>query len=101
MIQFDFDKYYIKDNMKPALQKNADWLLGHGTVTITIQGHCDERGTVEYNMALGERRAKASKDYIVSLGVNPLKVKVVSYGKSRPLVDESNEAAWEKNRRAE
>ena len=75
-IHFDFDKYFIKDEMKPILQKNADWLLGHGTVTITIQGHCDERGTVEYNMALGERRAKAAKDYLVSLGVNSLKVKV-------------------------
>lgn len=101
MIHFDFDKYNIKDNMKPILQKNADWLLGHESVQITIEGHCDERGTVEYNMALGERRAKSAKDYLVSLGVNPQRIKVVSYGKSRPLIDESNEAAWAKNRRAE
>ena len=100
-IHFDFDKYNIKDNMKPILQKNADWLLGHESVQITIEGHCDERGTVEYNMALGERRAKSAKDYLVSLGVNPQRIKVVSYGKSRPLIDESNEAAWAKNRRAE
>lgn len=101
LIYFDFDKYNIKDNMKPVLRDNAEWLLEHETVEITIQGHCDERGTVEYNMALGERRAKAAKDYVVSLGVNPQRVSVVSYGKSRPLVDESNEAAWAKNRRAE
>jgi peptidoglycan-associated lipoprotein len=100
-IQFDFDKYTIKDEMKTVLQKNADWLINHKTVILTIEGHCDERGTVEYNMALGEKRAKAALDYLASLGVDIKSFRVLSYGKSRPFVDEHNEEAWLKNRRAD
>jgi peptidoglycan-associated lipoprotein len=69
-------------------------------VRITIEGHCDERGTREYNLALGERRANAAKDYLISLGVNPGRVKTISYGKERPVAMGSNEAAWAQNRRA-
>lgn len=101
MIHFDFDKYNIKDDMKPILQSNSDWLLKHETVEITIEGHCDERGTVEYNLALGEKRAKAAKKYLVSLGVNEARVKTISYGKNKPLIPNAkDEDSHYKNRRA-
>lgn len=101
-IHFDFDKYYIREDMKPILQKNGDWLLKFSTVIITIEGHCDERGTIEYNMALGERRAKAAMNYLVSLGVPTVRINTISYGKSKPLIPgASSEDDHFKNRRAE
>ncbi|MCP5103626.1 MAG: peptidoglycan-associated lipoprotein Pal [bacterium] len=100
-IHFDFDKYTIRDDMKPALQSNSDWLLGHGTVEIRIEGHCDERGTVEYNMALGEKRAYAAKKYLTDLGVSGAKIQVVSYGKSKPVVKGTDEDSHFQNRRDE
>ena len=101
MIHFDFDKYNIKDDMKPILQSNSDWLLKHETVEITVEGHCDERGTVEYNLALGEKRAKAAKKYLVSLGVNEARIKTISYGKNKPLIPNAkDEDSHYKNRRA-
>lgn len=100
-IYFDFDKYTIKDDMKPVLQNNADWLMGHAGVEIRIDGHCDERGTVEYNMALGEKRAKAAKEYLVTLGVGADRVTIVSYGKSKPLVKGIDEESHYQNRRDE
>lgn len=73
-IHFDFDKYTIRDDMKAVFQADADWLLGHSTVELIVEGHCDERGTIEYNIALGEKRAEAGRNYLVNLGVAPAKI---------------------------
>ena len=100
-VHFDFDKYFIRDDMKPVLEQNAQWLLGHSTVVITIDGHCDERGTEEYNMALGEKRADAAKKYLMNLGVPAEQMKTVSYGKTRPLVKGVDEESYYMNRRDE
>jgi peptidoglycan-associated lipoprotein len=100
-IHFDFDEYQIREDMKALLQANAEWLLHHGTVEVLIEGHCDERGTEEYNIALGEKRAEAAKNYLASLGVKTAKIKIVSYGKSRPLVTGTDEASFYENRRDE
>lgn len=100
-IHFDFDKYNLKEDMKPVLHKNADWLIKHSSVSIVVEGHCDERGTVEYNIALGEKRAEAAKQYLLSLGVAAGKVKIISYGKNKPLVKGVNDDTHYQNRRAE
>jgi len=99
-IHFDFDKYNIRDDAKEILRRNADWLKKNPAVKIQIEGHCDERGTNEYNLALGDRRAKATRDYLVSLGINPERISTISYGEERPLDSGHNEEAWAKNRRA-
>ena len=101
MIHFDFDKYDIKSNMKPVLHQNADWLLKHGQVEILMEGHCDERGTFEYNMALGEKRAESALNYLVSLGIKPERVKIISYGKTKLMVKGMDEESHYQNRRAE
>ncbi len=101
MIHFDFDRYFIRDDAKPVLESNAAWLKKFRTAKILIEGHCDERGTEEYNLALGEKRAKSTMDYLVSLGVSPDRIKIISYGKSQPLDPGHNEIAWQKNRRAQ
>jgi len=100
-INFDYDKYTIKDDMKPLLQKNAAWLLRHDRIKLAIEGHCDERGTEEYNMALGEKRAKAAQSYLVSLGVPADRMSVISYGKSNLLMSGNSEDDHYQNRRAE
>ena len=97
---FDFDKYDLREDARAALATDAEWLKKFPTIQILIEGHCDERGTTEYNLALGERRAGAAKDYLVSLGVDGGRIKIVSYGKERPVCTESTEACWQKNRRA-
>lgn len=101
MIYFDYDKYFIRDDAKIVLEKNAAWLKKWTTAKILIEGHCDERGTEEYNLALGEKRAKSTFDYLVSLGISPDRVKTISYGKSQPLDPGHNDASWQKNRRAQ
>lgn len=100
-INFDFDMYAIREDMKPIVQANANWLLKFPSVEVLIEGHCDEKGTIEYNIALGEKRAEAAKNYLVSLGLNAAKVKIISYGKSKPLVQGVDEASYFQNRRAE
>lgn len=100
-VHFDFDRYFIREDMKPNLQANADWLLKHRSVEIMVEGHCDERGTVEYNIALGEKRAESAKNYLTSLGVASDKIRIISYGKNRPLVAGVDETSWYQNRRAE
>ncbi len=100
-INFDFDQYSIREDMKAILQANANWLLKFASVEVLIEGHCDERGTVEYNIALGEKRAEAAKNYLVSLGMNAAKIKIVSYGKNKPLVQGENEESYFQNRRDE
>ncbi len=97
---FDFDKYSLKPDARNILQRQATWLNKFPSVTITVEGHCDERGTREYNLALGGRRANSAKNYLVALGVNPNRIKTLSYGKERPAVTGSNEAAWSQNRRS-
>jgi peptidoglycan-associated lipoprotein len=97
---FGFDKYTLKPQARKTLQRQAAWLKKFPALTIAIEGHCDERGTREYNLALAERRANSAKNYLVALGVNPNRVKVISYGKERPAVAGANEAAWSQNRRS-
>jgi len=99
-IHFDFDKADIREGDRAELAKNAEFLKKFDFLKVTIEGDCDERGTVEYNLALGERRAKAAYDYVVSLGVPADRLKTVSYGKEVPVCQESNEACWQRNRRA-
>lgn len=97
---FDFDKSELKPNARRTIESLAVWLSNYPAVTLTVEGHCDERGTREYNLALGERRASAVYDYLVALGVNPNRLSTISYGKERPAVLGSNEEAWAQNRRA-
>jgi peptidoglycan-associated lipoprotein len=101
MIHFDFDKYFIRDDAKPVLEANAEWLKQFNSIAIVIEGHCDERGTEEYNLALGEKRAKSTLDYLESLGISVDRIKIISFGKSQPIDFEHNEDAWQKNRRAQ
>ena len=98
-IYFGFDKFNLKADARQTLDKQGAWLKANPSVTVTLEGHADERGTREYNLALGERRANSVKDYLVSLGVNPARLKTISYGKERPVAMGSNEAAWGQNRR--
>lgn len=99
-IQFDFDKSDIKPEWKDGLKRIADFMRAWPKASLRIEGHCDERGTVEYNIALGDRRAYATKDYLAALGVAKDRLSTVSYGKERPLCTEANEACWSRNRRA-
>ena len=99
-IYFDTDRYNIDATDQQALAMQAQWLMKYPAKRITIEGHADERGTREYNLALGERRADAAKAYLVSLGVAANRISVVSYGKERPVALASNESAWAQNRRA-
>jgi peptidoglycan-associated lipoprotein len=90
----DLDQSILREDARPVLQKNAEWLLRWTSTRITIEGHCDERGTSQYNLALGERRASAAQDYLVSLGVPRDRVLVVSRGEESPACTESHEACW-------
>jgi peptidoglycan-associated lipoprotein len=100
VIYFDTDKYDIDSDDAAALRQQAQYLLQYGQIHATIEGHCDERGTREYNLALGDRRANAAKNYLVSLGVPAERLTTISYGKERPVALGSDEASWAKNRRA-
>jgi peptidoglycan-associated lipoprotein len=97
---FDYDKADIRADSRDVLAANATWLKKYPKVQFTIEGHADERGTAQYNLALGDRRANAAKDYLVSLGVDASRIKTVSYGKERPFASEHDEDSWQKNRRA-
>jgi peptidoglycan-associated lipoprotein len=99
-VLFDFDSYNVQEQYKPALKSLASWMMKHKDVDLSIEGHCDERGTNEYNLALGDRRARAVKDYLISLGVPSSRTQTMSYGEERPLCQEHTEACWAKNRRA-
>jgi peptidoglycan-associated lipoprotein len=100
-IYFDYDKALIRDDARPTLDMNAAWLKKFKTTKILIEGHCDERGTEEYNLALGEKRAKATEDYLLSSGIPADRMKIISYGKSQPIDPGHDESAWQKNRRAQ
>ena len=99
-VNFDFDKYEIRPTDAKTLDANAAWLKSNATMLVLIEGHCDERGTNEYNLSLGERRARATMNYLVSQGVAQSRLSVISYGEERPLCTDHNEACWAKNRRA-
>ena len=100
-IRFDFDDFSLNEEAKEILARNAAWLKKYVNVTIQVEGHCDERGSNEYNIALGERRAKSAQDYLVFLGVERERLSTISYGEEVPLDPGHNEDAWVKNRRAE
>ncbi|MEO6322998.1 MAG: peptidoglycan-associated lipoprotein Pal [Thermoanaerobaculia bacterium] len=99
-VYYEFDKADIREDQRNFLSANAEWLRKYNTVKVLIEGHCDERGTSQYNLALGDKRANAAKDYLVSLGIDGSRVETRSMGKERPFDMGHDEAAWSKNRRA-
>jgi peptidoglycan-associated lipoprotein len=99
-IFFGTDDYGIDDQDRATLDAQAAWLNAHPSVSVTIEGHCDERGTREYNLALGDRRANAAKNYLAAKGVSPARMTTISWGKERPVAEGSTEDAWAQNRRA-
>jgi peptidoglycan-associated lipoprotein len=96
---FDFDKSVLRDDAKASLDRNVAWLRANAGARVSVEGHCDERGTNEYNLALGERRAKAVKDYLVAAGIAANRIQTISYGEERPFVLGHDESAWRWNRR--
>ena len=98
-VYFDFDKYDIRPNDAKTLDGDAAWLKANADNLVLIEGHCDERGTNEYNLALGEKRAKAAMNYLVAQGVQASRITIISYGKERPVCTEKTEACWAQNRR--
>jgi peptidoglycan-associated lipoprotein len=99
-IHFDFDRYEIRPGDRRILDANAAWLKQNGNQLVLIEGHCDERGTNEYNLGLGERRARATMNYLVGQGVQASRFSIVSYGEERPICTEKTESCWAQNRRA-
>jgi peptidoglycan-associated lipoprotein len=99
-IYFDFDKFNLTPDARKILAEKASFLNANPEIKLKVEGHCDERGTREYNLALGERRAKSAQDYLIFLGINPNRISTISYGEERPLDPAHNEEAWAKNRRA-
>ena len=97
---FEFDQFVLSDSAKAVLNKKAKWLKDRPNAKALIEGHCDERGSTEYNLALGQKRAEAAMQYILALGINPSRVSTISFGKEKPADPGHNEAAWAKNRRA-
>jgi peptidoglycan-associated lipoprotein len=100
-VHFDFDSYNIKSEYEGALKSNASWLTGSKKAVAVIEGHCDERGTTEYNIALGDRRAKSTKSYLGNLGIDDKRLSTISYGEEKPLASCHEESCWWQNRRAD
>lgn len=100
-VYFDFDSYVLSAEARDTLKRNAEWMLKNSTVKVQVQGNCDERGSAEYNLALGENRAKTAVKYLNTLGISPNRLTYISYGKEKPVDPGQNEAAWAKNRRAD
>jgi len=98
-IYFDFDRAFVRDDAKAIMKANADWLKANSGVKVRIEGNCDERGTKEYNQALGQRRAASAKKYLTDLGISAKRISLISYGKEKPVCTESNEECWQKNRK--
>jgi len=98
-VYFDFDKYNLVDSSKKALDNNAQLLKDNASIIVRIEGNCDERGTVEYNLSLGEKRAAAAKKYLTDLGIDATRLQTISYGKEKPVALGHDEASWSKNRR--
>jgi peptidoglycan-associated lipoprotein len=99
-VVFEFDSYDLRGNARDILRGNADWLKSNPSVRIEVEGHCDERGTSEYNLALGAKRSQAAKDYLVGLGISPDRISTISYGEEIPVCTEASENCWTQNRRA-
>ena len=99
-IHFDLDKFDVNDQSRAILDSQAAWLAKYPNVTVSLEGHCDERGTREYNLGLGDRRANAAKNYLAAHGIAPGRISTISYGKERPIALGSDEASWAQNRRA-
>lgn len=100
-IYFDFDRSFIRDDARGTMKANAEWLKANPKIKIRIEGNCDERGTIEYNQALGQRRAQSAKKYLTDLGISANRISIISYGKEKPICTEHNEDCWQKNRRAD
>lgn len=98
-VYFDYDKSVLRDEARATLKEDAAWLKAHPKAKIRIEGNCDERGTVEYNQALGQRRAASAKRYLTDLGISGKRISLISYGKEKPVCTEGNESCWQKNRR--
>ncbi len=98
-IYFDFDKSFVRDDARAVMKANADWLKANPKVKVRIEGNCDERGTIEYNQALGQRRAASAKKYLTDMGISANRISLISYGKEKPVCKQSNEDCWQKNRR--
>jgi peptidoglycan-associated lipoprotein len=98
-VYFDFDRYDLRADARETLKANGDWLKGNPSAVVEIEGHCDERGTNEYNMALGAKRAQAAMDYLTTLGVAANRLSTISYGEELPVCQEHTEECWAKNRR--
>ncbi len=99
-IFFNFDSFELDETSRQTLQENADWLKDNSSVRVEVEGHCDDRGTVEYNLALGAKRAAAAKNYLVALGIGRDRMTTISYGEELPLCHEEAESCWSRNRRA-
>jgi len=99
-IHFDYDKYNIRPDARPMLDQVASFMGENGDYNVVIEGHCDERGTNEYNLALGERRAKSTKNYLISLGISSSRISTVTFGEEKPLCIDTSETCWQSNRRA-
>lgn len=99
-VLFGYDSYELDAEAKAVLARHAQWLKANPAVRVTLEGHCDERGTREYNLALGDRRANSAKNFLAAQGIDVARLSTISYGKERPAVDGSDEAAWAQNRRA-
>ncbi len=99
-VYFDYDSFNIRGDAAPVLQANADWLRANPRASIVVEGHCDERGSAEYNLGLGDRRANSAKEYIVSLGIEAGRIRTISYGKERPQCSDLTEDCWQRSRRA-
>lgn len=100
-IYFDFDKSFVRDDAKAVMKANAAWLKANPKAKIRIEGNCDERGTIEYNQALGQRRAASAKKYLTDLGISGKRISLISYGKEKPVCKESTEECWQQNRKAD
>jgi peptidoglycan-associated lipoprotein len=100
-VYFDFDQSFIRNEAREVMKANADWLKANPRVKIRIEGNADERGTVEYNQALGQRRAASAKKYLTDLGISGSRISLISYGKEKPVCNEHSEDCWQKNRRAD
>jgi len=98
-IHFDFDKSFVRSDARAVMKANAEWLKANPKVKVKIEGNCDERGTIEYNQALGQRRAASAKKYLTDLGISAKRISLISYGKEKPVCNEQNEDCWQKNRR--
>jgi peptidoglycan-associated lipoprotein len=98
---FDYDKYFIRTDAEQVLRAKAEYMKANPTIRVEIQGHCDERGTVDYNLALGDRRAHSAAGFLISLGISADRIETVTYGEEKPIAKDHNETAWAKNRRAQ